>query len=111
MLTELNQVTLVGITAGLISGLFRSILEDILSMKLDKKVITTKRIILKSLLSAFFFGIICGAFFFAFALWSTNLNIFEIIRLTIILSIWFAVNPLFDRFVSFIFSRFKTSQS
>ena len=111
MLTELNQITLVAIGSGLISGLFRSILEDILLIKLDNKTITIKRIIIKSLFSAFFFGIILGTIFFAFELWETNVNIFETIKITIILAIWLAINPLFDRLISFLFSVFKTSQS
>ena len=107
MLTELNRITLVGISLGCTSGLVQSILENYLATKYDKQRISLNNTISKSLYLVFAYGIIMGAMGLFYAIWEPSTPEWRVNRFIFAIATWFAVTPIFNRLISWIFSQFK----
>ena len=110
ILTDLDRSILFSIAAGSTSGLFQSLLEDTLTILIDKEEIQLKRIVSKCLFSAFFWGVLLGVGVFIESL-DSNITITQLNRYTILLATYLSINPLYYRAVSFIFSLFKKGKT
>ena len=111
MLTELDKSILLAIAVGFCSGLFQSSLENILQVEIDKKMVSFNKAIGKCLLSGFAWAIIFGAMIFALAAWDTTMSTPELNRYSIALAIGWGFTPIFNKFLEFVFSLFKSSSS
>lgn len=110
ILTDLDRSILVAIAAGSIGGSFKSVLEDILRIKLDEEAVRLTRIISKCFFSAFTYGIILGIGIFIASL-DSNITITQLNHLTIAFAILLIIDPLYYRAVSFIVFLFKKSKT
>ena len=111
MLTELDKSILLATAAGFMSGLFQSSLEHILQIKVDKKTITFNKIINRCLFSGFASAILFGVMIFALAAWDTTMSTPELNRYSIALAVGLGFTPIFNKFLEFVFSLFKSSTS
>ena len=97
MLTELDRSVFIGIVSGFTGGFSQSFLDDFFSLKIDKKIISRRIIISKSLLLGFFAGIIFGMATFTLANWDTNMSIVQLNRWSIFVTISLPLSVILNR--------------
>ena len=97
MLTELDRSVILAIASGFIGGLSQAVLEDIFSLKIDKKIISRRWIITKSLFLGFCAGITFGVATFALASWDSTMSISDLNRFSIFVPLALPLSVILKR--------------
>ena len=109
ILTESDRIILIALAAGFLSGSCQSILRYIIDRN-ERQIYRGQKFIAKFLYLSFSHSIILGMMAFVSSVWDISMSAVKLNQFTIAMAIFFAVTPLYDRIISFIFSRFKISE-
>ena len=105
IITELNQIVLTAVAAGFFGGSCQSLLSYILDK--NERQLFSDKFIVKFLYFSVSYSIILGVIVFALSVWDTSMSAAKVNRFTIAIATFLAIAPIYNRFISFIFSIFS----
>ena len=107
MLTELERVTLVAITAGFLSGSLQSILDYALQTELKKQIVTLEKFFNKLLFLSLTGAVLFGAGVFVYAIWDTSMSASQLNEFSLALAAIVGLMPILEKFLGSVFSQAK----
>lgn len=107
ILTELDRIILLAMTAGFLSGSFQSIVDYMIQTRLEQQAISFNRFLNKFLFLGFSGSIIFGIGIFSLASWDTSLSASELNELSFSLAITIGALPIVEKLLSFVLTQLK----
>ena len=107
ILTELDKVVLLAITAGFVGGSLQSIADYAIRTKLERQAIGFDRFLNRFLFLSLAGSVIVGIGTFSSATWDTSLSASELNESSFFLAITLGVLPIIEKLLSFVFTQLK----
>ena len=108
ILTELDEVILIAMAAGFVSGSLQTIIDYILQTKLEKRNVTFKEFINRFLFLSSAASVLFGIGTFSFAAWDTSVSASELNEFSFTLAAILSFLPVIEKFYYFV-SQLKKS--
>ena len=107
ILTELDKVVLLAITAGFLGGSLQSIADHVIRTKLERQKIGFNRFLNRFLFLSLAGSVIFGIGIFVSASWDTSLSASELNESSFSLAIVLGTLPIVEKLLSFVFTQLK----
>ena len=107
ILTEVDKVVLLAITAGFLGGSFQSIADYIIRTKLERQEIDFKPFLNRFLFFSLTGSVILGIGIFISATWDTSLSASELNELSFSMAIVIGTLPIVEKLLLIVFTQLK----